>query len=270
MAEVAKKGRPRLGPDPSVAIGDIQKCLHEFLQRHGSSDIDRLLHPPNPISWKTSPDGEWLGMETMCDLFSNLFILHGNGVMASSKVQRAIMKLQNEKGRLNYSKKHDADWCDALDEKLRIAAQQYRDLKRDPMKYARCCKKVSVKELKNIDTVLQHLQDLQDAPVTSLVEQEQVPADNDGKPVPAEKIFEKVLKREASDPASPSFVSKNAKAAETSMSTVASSSWQKPGTASLADGAFDLGEDEALELKSWMEKHSTLEKKVKKKAKGNF
>ena len=45
-----------------------------------------------------------------------------------------------------------------MDEKIRIACQQYRELKRDPKKYLRCIKKASVKEKNNIDNVLSFLQ----------------------------------------------------------------------------------------------------------------
>ena len=264
----------RLGPDPAIGISDIQKQVWEVTQRQGCTDLRKILGSSQHVSWKTAPCGDWLGTDAMCDLFCSLFALHTNGVIASTKLKKALLSLQAEKGRLNFTKLHDQDWSDTMDDTIWIGAQQYRDLKRDPLKYSRCIKKCSLKEKANIDKVLDFLQlDAELKPSApspqgeaavppgeaALASAKAEPLDED--PVVPGLVFTKVLKRTASDPASPSFVPKKQ---GTGGRTEASSSWKKstPSGDSLLEG---LGNDEAKELKQWLEQASCGEKFVKKK-----
>eukprot|EP00435_Cladocopium_sp_Y103_P006548 s1297_g2.t1 len=273
-------GKIRLGPDPSVAISDIQRKIWEATQRQGCTDLFKLLHSKQPMSWKSAPCGEWLGTDSMCDLFCSLFSVHVNGVMASQKLKKALLSLQAEKGRLNFSKYHDSDWADMVDDQLRIAAQQYRELKKDAQKYARCIKKCSCKEKQSIDKVL----DFMTIPEAEEVgtskkepvqpeeeEEEQVNlAASDEEPVKL-TIFSRVLKKEASDPSSPTFQKKPKKEMSGSMSSssrLQPSMASKPGLAVIPPGSLEC--DEAGELKSWMAQEATVgpKKKGSKKQKG--
>ena len=264
-------GNKRLGPDPAIGISDIQQQVWEVTQRQGCTDLRKILGSSQHVSWKTAPCGDWLGTDAMCDLFCSLFTLHTNGVIASTKLKKALLSLQAEKGRLNFTKLHDQDWGDTMDDTIRIGAQQYRDLKRDPLKYNRCIKKCSLKEKANTDKVLDFLQlDAELKPSApshqgeaavplgkaALASAKAEPLDED--PVVPGLVFTKVLKRTASDPASPSFVPKKQGIGGR---TEASSSWEKstPSGDSLLQG---LGNDEAKELKQWLEQASCGEKKV--------
>ena len=58
-------GKSRLGPDPSISINDLQRKINEVMQRQGCRDLNKLLHSRHAVSWKTSPDPEWLAVETL-------------------------------------------------------------------------------------------------------------------------------------------------------------------------------------------------------------
>lgn len=279
-------GRSRLGPDPTVQVGDLQQKIWEVTQRQGCMDMAKLLHSSKDQKWKTAPDQEWLGGDGLADLLASLFSLHSNGVLQSTKLKKALLKLQSEKGRMNFTRLHDSDWCDKMDELIRIAAGQYRTAKQDPLKYSRLVKKCSIKEKKNIDTVLSFMV-LAEEDVNTGGCGEGEPADcGEGGPAekaivaaeeafepavdkswvvaipkPASSIFQRVLKRDASDPASPSF-------GRGKISRSNSSLEKNPGmpkAESLA--ALDLAEKEEEELLTWMQKPSTVEKKQQKKKK---
>lgn len=221
----AMTGKSRLGPDPSISINDLQRKINEVMQRQGCRDLNKLLHSRHAVSWKTSPDPEWLGTDELVDICSTLFSLHTNGVLQSTKMRKALLALQAESGRINFTKLHDTDFADGMDEKIRIACQQYRELKRDPKKYLRCIKKASVKEKNNIDNVLSFLQLHEDdtmqigkdqgqeefGEIETDQKQEEPRKDEDSTLPSPSKVFKRVLSREASDPASPSFAAKSTK-----------------------------------------------------------
>lgn len=267
----AMSGNKRLGPDPAVAVADIQKQIWEVTERQGCKDLQKILGCSQHVSWKTAPSGEWLGSEAMRDLFCSLFSLHSNGVIASTKLKKALLSLQSEKGRLNFTKLHDQDWSDSMDDTIRIGAQQYRDLKRDSVKYARCTKKCSLQEKQNIDKVLDFLQLDAETKPSAPPHEDAVVASAKMQPVDGDfrlpgLVFTKVLKRTASDPASPSYVPKKQGFGS---KTGASSSWEKePSADCLLEG---LGDDEAKELQHWMKQSASAEKRpAKRKCKNSL
>ena len=52
----------------------------------------------------------------MSQLFHRLFKVARNGVLASSKVKLALVKLQHQKQSMNFSKLMDDDWQDKVGE----------------------------------------------------------------------------------------------------------------------------------------------------------
>lgn len=70
------------------------------------------------------------------------------------KLKKAFCKVNTEWKRCNYSKQHDNDWVDQMDEQIRIACHQYRCLKKDPLSQKRFFKKASVSEAEQVQDVL--------------------------------------------------------------------------------------------------------------------
>ena len=51
-------------------------------------------------------------------------------MVASEKLKGALSKLHAEEGRMNFGRKQDQDFYDYMDELVRIAAAQFRDLQK--------------------------------------------------------------------------------------------------------------------------------------------
>ena len=127
----------RLAPDPSISISDLMGPFETMFKEMGSWDLLSLVEPPKngKVTWKSAADPSWLGQRHVSQLFQRLFKVARNGVLASSKVKLALVKLQHQKQRMNFSKLMDDDWQDKVDETLRICAKQYRELKKFPDLY---------------------------------------------------------------------------------------------------------------------------------------
>lgn len=147
-------GRARLAPDPSVGVSDLQKCIETLCISEGTWDLRKLLATgPVPKNWKASPDPVYLS-SNVATLCLSLFKVYTNGV-----VRTALEKLQKEKQkRLNTSKYCDTDWADMIDQNVRIACANYRELRASPQKYQTCMRKASLSEKDTIDKVLEVLQ----------------------------------------------------------------------------------------------------------------
>lgn len=163
-----------------------------------------------------------------------------------------------------------------MDENVRVAAGQYREIKKSPVKYKRCVKKCSLKEKRNIDTVLSYLKLApEEFDVKDEKEQEEAQTVNVLRKSLGKDIFSRVLKKATSDPSSPSFLGKKAKTlvGEEGLAMVpckgsSSSSWEKaPKQSPLA--SLDLDENEAQELHQWMMQSCVLEKKSEKEREGH-
>ena len=255
---LAMVSRVRLAADPSVGVADVVRALQEALEEEGSRDLLRLLHHKYQFTWKSAPDAEWLGGDFVSKLYKKLFQIHVNGVMQGKKVKTALLKLQTEKGRLNFTKLHDSDWADQVDEVLRIGAAMYRDMKKDSLKYSRCTKKASPQEKQHIDDVLCFLQLGQEEELSVVATEKgqvqrctELPVDAKDKEqeLPGLKIFGRVLQKQASDPQSPSFKQKQGEKIE-KVQEPSSGSGLKRNHRVLSVESFE--KDEKKELSQWM------------------
>ena len=189
----------RLAPDPSISISDLMGPFETMFKEMGCWDLLSLVEPPKngKVTWKSAADPSWLGQRHVSQLFQRLFKVARNGVLASSKVKLALVKLQHQKQRMNFSKLMDDDWQDKVDETLRICAKQYRELKKFPDLYARCLKKASQEEKVLIDQCLGFLK-LEEG-CAEAGKKGGVLAEDEGD-LPVLHIFEKVLSKASSVP----------------------------------------------------------------------
>ena len=98
-----------------------------------------------------------LGCPEVGQLYKILFRCCQNGVISKSKLKSALWATQNEFSRMNLQPKHDSDYMDALDERIRVLASHFRDLKRCEEKYCRLMRKATEQEKKEVDEVLAEL-----------------------------------------------------------------------------------------------------------------
>ena len=259
--------KSRLVPDPSVSVGDIMKAVSAVTRQLGCSDMLKLLHSKQKMTWKSAPDAEWLGSANVSTLCESLFQVHSNGVLSSKKLQQALMKIQNTEGRLNFSKLHDADFMDRCDEQIRVACAQFREIKKDATKYVRCLKRASPEEKKNIDSVLAILvfeEEETDKPEEGVASKSaevgstaaEVAAEHIGSSKRSPKrVFQRVLEKKVSDPSSPCT-----KAADSSLALAA-----KSPKACLKSkvSLLHLEKDEEKELLIWMQQDVVIPAKKK-------
>ena len=269
------QSRFRLAPDPSVAVSDLAKCFHEVTEKHHCKDLQKLLKPDNGSkpTWKSAPDGEWLAQPPVSDLYKLLFGYHQNGVLSGKKLQQALLKGQNDFGRMNFGKLHDTDWADSLDSLIRIGASHLRDLKKEHTKYARCAKKLGVEEKERLDEVLA-LMRLDTIPQTDnsstqarAREAEEEPQEGDV--LKHLVIFDKVLQKQSSDPVSPVRPSKVPTGSSTDKREGGGKAVLKLSVSAKFEAtheAFD--QKETAEFQAWMlQTVSVPEKKQNKKTK---
>ena len=262
----------RLHPDPTVAVGDIQKAFIDFMEEKGCQDLCLLLKAPEGrVTWKSAPQEEWLGGH-LASLMKKLVKISPVCVFSSRKLKRAICKVNTEWKRCNYSKKHDSDFIDHLDEQVRIACHQLRTLKKDPLSQKRFFKKASVTEAQAVQEVL------------SLIKWTEEDCKEDGGAKPDGEDVAKLKKGMSLDePSSPAAIQnpppifrrllKRRTSTESECAANPSSSSKKPPTLAAAlqpsskTGMVPaLLQDEQEELSMWLlEKVTPPEKKKKKK-----
>ena len=153
------KMQSRLCADPHVGVRDLQQCVVTFLKGQASRDLLSILSAgrSHRVDWKSSPVPGVLGCPEVGQLYKILFRCCQNGVISKSKLKSALWATQNEFSRMNLQPKHDSDYMDALDERIRVLDSHFRDLKRCEEKYCRLMRKATEQEKKEVDEVLAEL-----------------------------------------------------------------------------------------------------------------
>ena len=244
------------------------------MQQEGTRDLGKLLAPRMKTSWKSAPDPSWLSGH-MGTLMCGLFGVCSNGVVASKKLRGALQKLHAEEGRMNFGRKHDQDFFDYIDEQVRIAASQFRDLKKCPDGYRRCAKKASEDEMNGIKKVLDLLilegNDKEAEAMQS--SQPVVPGMAASSEDFLTPVFSKVLQKKSSEPESPQVARSRDMAAPASLALVpapsaANGSGSGRPLLRRQMAQLQLEEDEEKELLCWMSQ-KVPETKKKGRAKRN-
>ena len=204
----------RISPDPNLSVRDLAGPLKVCLKQNQKKpfDLASLVKPKDiKTSWKTAPDIEW--MAQMADLFQGFAQVSPNLCLASSKLRKAVEKVDEEMD-VNRTKMSQSDFADKIDTWLRICAAQYRSTKK---KYHTTMKKAGDLEKERIDAVLALVEDGEptghssqtagssmelvpyEAPSTQLaVKMASSNEDNSGS-----NIFRRILQKEDSTPSEP-------------------------------------------------------------------
>jgi len=114
-----------------------------------------MIGKPLHATWKTAPSLPWL--LRMAPLIQGYAKVTSKLVLSSKKLRLALLKV-NEKEKINYTKKDDDDYVDLMDDAIRLACKQFRDLKKDPMLRERFFNLAAAAERKAIEQVLDTLE----------------------------------------------------------------------------------------------------------------
>jgi len=131
------------------------KPLDAFFIETGSRDLKSMIGKPLQATWKTAPSLPWL--LRMAPLIQGYAKVTSKLVLSSKKLRLALLKV-NEKEKINYTKKDDDDYVDLMDDAIRLACKQFRDLKKDPMLRERFFNLAAAAERKAIEQVLDTLE----------------------------------------------------------------------------------------------------------------
>ena len=142
----------RLVPDPSIGVSDLMAPLEAWFTKAKTRNIAQLVGRPAGLTWKTAPNPVWLAK--LQPFMMDLVKISAHLVFASRKLKGALVKL-NIKEKINYSKKDDDDFCDLMDDSIRLACKQLRDLKTDTLQKARAVSKCSQEEVAALEEILE-------------------------------------------------------------------------------------------------------------------
>ncbi len=149
-------GQKRLVANPSIGIGDLMKAMTSFLDEQCDLDLHAAVSPPGhgQWSWKTAPNLSW--MAKISALAIHFLSFAPNGVLPSSKLKNAVLKLSSVK-KINRTRYADVDFADQVDLRVRVVLSQFRLLKQKSEEYQKAMRKATPAEKEVIDKVLGRL-----------------------------------------------------------------------------------------------------------------
>ena len=155
---VERASKPRLIADPSVSVTELMKVLRVFVDQKDCKDILSLVVPAGhrTFSWKTAVDPSWL--QKMSSLVFDILAIAPNSKVQGKKLELALKKLLECGDLKNQSKRDDKTYVDSVNQLIRIALSQFRTLKTDITKRDMCFKRLSSKEKKGFNLILERLQ----------------------------------------------------------------------------------------------------------------
>ena len=167
----------RLVADPGLGVADMMNAVEQFLEGAESQKKVNLLEfvkTPSGVSWKSSAPGTHL-----CKLKPLLVAYLAkakNGVLPSKKHRIALARLDEARD-LNQSKnKTRADWCDQVDDQIRMALSHLRNLKVSEISKERLFRKLDISQQETLSQLL----DLLSLAPNSVADAESEPAGGEG------------------------------------------------------------------------------------------
>ena len=154
--------KQRLVADPSIGVADLQECIEAYLDLTKDNNLLKHLCPPPGVSWKSSPDPNWLCKHS--DLWKLYFAKAQNGVLPAKKHRTALQKLQ-DKREMNFTtkpKKSIEEYADTVDEWVRIGLAHLRTLKQSSTARARAMRKLDSDQMDQLQGALDLIIGLQE------------------------------------------------------------------------------------------------------------
>ena len=124
-----KQPRFRLSADPSIGVTDLMEPLSKYMEERGDRNLIKLLHVSPTFSWKSAPGITFLSEHA--PLFQRYAKIAPNSMLPPKENKIAIERLDQQM-KCNFSKQSTSDYVDLVDNIVRTAVKQYRDLAKDP------------------------------------------------------------------------------------------------------------------------------------------
>ena len=149
-----KNTRFRLSADPTVGVADLMAPLDNYMVTKGDRNILNMVRPPTGVTQKTAPDLLWLNKNYQ--LYLEYAKVAPNSMIPPKKHRTALERLDHHT-KCNFTKATTEDWADQVDQAIRLAMKQFRDLKKEVIFRERAFRRVDSVVQKNIQKVLDHL-----------------------------------------------------------------------------------------------------------------
>ena len=143
--------RFRLSADPSIGVTDLMEPLSKYMEEKGDRNLIKLLHVSPTFSWKSAPDITFLSEHA--PLFQRYAKIAPNSMLPPKKNKIAIERLDQQM-KCNFSKQSTSDYVDLVDNIVRTAMKQYRDLAKDPHAKERAYRRADSETQEAINSVL--------------------------------------------------------------------------------------------------------------------
>ena len=167
----------RLVHDPSVGVSDLMIPIKNMIGSKDDRNIYKLVMPPPGVTWKSAAPVSW--MANLSTLFKDYVTIASNSVVSSKKHKQALVRLDDTE-KINFTRKVQADFVDAVDDAIRCGLAHFRTLKQ--MDDAKICafRKADEDQQKAIQEVLDLIQIEKgqelEVPVSHVHNQQVVPA----------------------------------------------------------------------------------------------
>ena len=143
--------RPRLCANPTISVADLMEPLDKFMEREGDTNVWKLVKPPETVTWKGGCPTGWL--TSLNELFKAYVAVAPNTILSSKKHRQALMRLVETK-QINKTKKGTEDFCDAVDDCIRMGLSHLRILKQQPEKKEAALRKCDKRQHEALEEIL--------------------------------------------------------------------------------------------------------------------
>ena len=153
-----RTSKPRLIADPGVSVSDLMKIIRDYVVLKDCKDVLSLVVPAGhrTFSWKTAVDPNWL--LRMSSLVFDFLAVAPNSKVQGKKLELALKKMLECGDLKNDTKRDDKAYIDSVNQLIRNSLSQFRTLKMDISKRELCYKKLTTKERKGFNLILDRIQ----------------------------------------------------------------------------------------------------------------
>lgn len=151
IARMIAVSKMRLVHDPSVGVSDLMMPIKNMISAKDDRNIYKLVMPPPGVTWKSATPVTW--MANLSALFKDYVRVAPNTVLSAKKHKQALVRLDDTE-KLNYTRKVQADFVDAVDDALRCGLAHFRSLKQMDDAKTRAFRKADEEQKRAIQEVL--------------------------------------------------------------------------------------------------------------------
>lgn len=156
--------KERLKANPSITVQQIVEALSNYFDAVGHRDIAKILDPLRCVGYGHRVPSQLLVQ--YCDLAKSMAKVFTTGVIPSKKLALALKYLNAESKpgvgtlKINFTSKQENDFCDYIDDRLKVIVKAFRELAMDPEKLQALYRLISRDDRIAVQSVLDNMVDV--------------------------------------------------------------------------------------------------------------